>query len=133
MTEPTYTPTKRRFLIDTEVENTSGTQTWYVDAENEDEALALHEAGKSEFYDEEVEVTRLGPPAISGEVALTDFGNSANPAPLSKEDAVKVWNALRLAEQREILGRDSTQSTSVMPSAYTEAITIMQKLVGEMK
>lgn len=68
----------KRFLIETSVENASGTQTWFVDAETEDEALEKHKSGSSNQYSSDVEVTSLGEPEISSEVPLDDFGDSAD-------------------------------------------------------
>ena len=78
----------KRFLIDTSVENAEGTQTWFVDAENEQEALDKFSSGNCDLYESNVEVTRCGEPEISGEVQLDDFGRfaeqpaAAQPAPV---------------------------------------------------
>jgi hypothetical protein len=73
----------KRFLIDTSVENAEGTQTWFVDAETEEEALDKFSAGGCDLYESNVEVTLCGEPEISGEVPLDDFGRFAEqPAPV---------------------------------------------------
>ena len=53
-----------RFRITCAVEKAEGQQTWVVNAKNEKEALGKHEAGRSEFEGEEIEITSLGPPEI---------------------------------------------------------------------
>jgi hypothetical protein len=71
----------KRFLIDTSVENAEGSQTWYVDAKTEEEALAKFKSGDCNIYESNVEVTRSGEPEISGEVPLDDFGRFAEQPP----------------------------------------------------
>lgn len=68
----------KRFLINTDVVDAQGVQTWYVDAESEDEALEKFNAGAGEIYENEVEVTKLGDPEICGETTLDDFGDQDN-------------------------------------------------------
>ena len=67
----------KRFLIETSVENAEGSQTWYVDATSEDEALKKYEQGRCDLYASNVDVTSLGEPEISGETTLDDFGDFA--------------------------------------------------------
>jgi hypothetical protein len=67
----------KRFLIETSVENAEGSQTWYVDATSEDEALKKYEQGGCDLYASNVDVTSLGEPEISGETTLDDFGDFA--------------------------------------------------------
>jgi hypothetical protein len=74
----------KRFLIDTSVENAEGTQTWFVDAETEEEALDKFSAGGCDLYESNVEVTRCGEPEISGEVPLDDFGRFAEQPPAAQ-------------------------------------------------
>jgi hypothetical protein len=71
----------KRFLIDTSVENAEGSQTWYVDAKTEEEALAKFESGDCNIYESNVEVTKSGEPEISGAVPLDDFGRFAEQPP----------------------------------------------------
>lgn len=75
----------KRFLIETSVENAEGSQTWYVDATSEAEALKQYEQGGCDLYASNVEVTSLGKPEISGETTLDDFGDFAEqPAPATE-------------------------------------------------
>ena len=60
----TQTEALKRFLIQTSVENAEGSQTWYVDAENEAEALQKYNNGECDMYANEAEVTSK-PPTIS--------------------------------------------------------------------
>lgn len=64
----------KRFLISHDVVNASGTQVFWVDAESEDEAMAKHQAGESDMYSSEVEVTKLGEPSLCGTTSLDDTG-----------------------------------------------------------
>jgi hypothetical protein len=88
----------KRFLIDTSVENAEGTQTWFVDAETEQEALDKFSSGNCDLYESNVEVTRCGEPEISGEVPLDDFGRfaeqppAAQPSPTVQEPVVMPEN-----------------------------------------
>lgn len=70
----------KRFLIDTSVLNAEGSQTWFVDAPTDEEALAKFKAVGADLYESHVEVTSLDEPEISGEVPLDDFGAFAEPA-----------------------------------------------------
>jgi hypothetical protein len=77
----TQTKALKRFLIKTSVENAEGSQTWYVDAENEAEALQKYNNGKCcDIYANEVEVTWLGQPELEGETTLDDFGDFGDKA-----------------------------------------------------
>ena len=67
----------KRFLIETPVENAEGSQTWYVDATSEAEALKKYEQGGCDLYASNVDVTSLGEPEISGETTLDNFGDFA--------------------------------------------------------
>ena len=94
----------KRFLIDTPVENAEGSQTWFVDAETEEEALEKYWSGSSDLYESNVEVMSLGEPEISGEVPLDDFGDSAVfCAPSATQPAVpltdELWNLLDAVEK----------------------------------
>jgi hypothetical protein len=75
----------KRFLIDTSVENAEGTQTWFVDAETEEEALDKFSAVGGDPYESNVDVTQCGEPEISGEVPLDDFGRFAEQPPAAQE------------------------------------------------
>jgi hypothetical protein len=81
--------TVKRFLIDTSVENAEGAQTWFVDAETEQEALDKFSSGTCALYESNVEVTRCGEPEISGEVPLNDFGAFAEQAPTAQPAPVQ--------------------------------------------
>lgn len=76
-----------RYLISTNVDNAEGTQTWYVDASTEGEALTKFKAGAGEIYSTEVEVTSLGEPAIAGIVDDDDTGE------FEPNAATKFWQA----------------------------------------
>ena len=71
----------KRFLIDTSVLNAEGSQTWFVDAETEAEALEKFKEGCGDLYESNVDVTSLDEPEISGEVPLDDFGSTSIPGP----------------------------------------------------
>lgn len=68
---------KKRYLFDYPVKSTHGTQTFYVDAESPAEAMELLMLDGGTFYDQEIEVTDLGDPELSGETTLDDFGSGA--------------------------------------------------------
>lgn len=53
-----------KYVIRCPIEAARGHQWWEVEASDPKDALAKHEAGKSDFVDEEVEVTGLGKPEI---------------------------------------------------------------------
>lgn len=84
---------KRRFLIERQVTSAEGTQTFWVDAENEDDALAEHRAGKGGIYSDECEVQGLGEPEIAGETELDDFGDFS-PESTSKSEEAPLQSAL---------------------------------------
>ena len=48
---------------------------FWVDAESEEEALERHEAGESEMYASECEVTQLGESEVTGTTTLDDTGD----------------------------------------------------------
>ena len=52
------------YLVICDVEGASGTQTWAVTAENEEDAVAKYKAGECEFVEEDIEVTSLGEPEV---------------------------------------------------------------------
>ena len=88
----TQTKALKRFLIKTSVENAEGSQTWYVDAENEAEALQKYNNGKCcDIYANEVEVTWLGQPELAGETTLDDFGDFGDEALAQKEQEPVAW------------------------------------------
>ena len=60
----TQTEALKRFLIQTSVENAEGSQTWYVDAENEAEALQKYNNGECDMYANEAEVTSKPPTVL---------------------------------------------------------------------
>lgn len=64
----------KRFLYSFDVKAASGTQVFYVDAETQEEADELIQAG-GEIYSNEVEVTDLGEPVRAGETGIDDFGD----------------------------------------------------------
>ena len=94
----------KRFLIQTSVENAEGSQTWYVDAESEAQALEKYKAGEADIYASEVDVTSLGAPEWAGETTLDDFGDFGPATPptqcncsqrtAAEGDDSKVWVGL---------------------------------------
>ena len=96
----------KRFLIDTSVENAEGTQTWFVDAETEEDALDKFSAGGCDLYESNVDVTQCGEPEISGEVPLDDFGRFAEQPPAAQ----RTWVGLTLTERNQLC-RDIAAST----------------------
>jgi hypothetical protein len=75
----------KRFLFQTSVENAEGSQTWYVDAKNETEALQKYSNGDCDIYASEVDVTSIGQPELAGETTLDDFGDFKPPQPTQPE------------------------------------------------
>ena len=65
----------KRFLYTASVKRADGSQTFYVDAESQEDADRLIEAGGGEMYASEVEVTDLGELEPSGTTTLDDFGD----------------------------------------------------------
>lgn len=65
----------KRFLIGVDITAAEGTQTFYVDAETEEEALEVFKKKGGEFYCEEICVMDTGSPEIVGEVDLDDTGD----------------------------------------------------------
>ena len=55
---------KKRYLIISEIKHASSTETWFVEAENEIDTIALHDERKSEFVSQEIEVTSLHEPEV---------------------------------------------------------------------
>lgn len=90
----------KRFLIDTSVENAEGTQTWFVDAETEQEALNKFSSGTCDLYESNVEVLRCGEPEISGVVPLDDFGQFAEQPPAAQPAPVHItrYELLKMAQ-----------------------------------
>ena len=64
----------KRFLFMVPVVKAEGTQTWYADAEDSDEALEKYLRGECSIYSNDVEVVELGAPELSGETILDDCG-----------------------------------------------------------
>ena len=65
---------QQRYLFIANVTNASGTQTFYVDAESQEEANRLIETG-GEMYSNEVEVTDLSDFEPAGVTTLDDYGD----------------------------------------------------------
>lgn len=57
-------PPLKEFRIQCPVEKARGHQTYTVQAKDEADALARHNAGQSEFDSEDIEVTQLGTPTV---------------------------------------------------------------------
>lgn len=70
----------KRFLIEAEVKAAEGSQTFYVDAETEEQAMDIYNNGGGNIYAHDVEVVDLGIPGCVGETSLDDFGDFP-PAP----------------------------------------------------
>ena len=79
-----------RHLIVANVDNAEGTQTWWVDAESKEDAIAKFEAGEGEIYSNEVEVIKLGDPSHIGVTSLDDFGDAGQPATPDTIEALQV-------------------------------------------
>ena len=88
----------KRFLILTSVLNAEGYQTWYVDADTEEEALRKYDEGGGDIYSSEVDVTSLGEPEVMGETTLDDVGDLADTPP-------RPWVGLTDEERSEIFNR----------------------------
>lgn len=65
----------KRFLLARPVTEASGTQTFWADAVDEQDALARHENGEGGMYASDCEVDQLGEAEICGEIDTTDFGD----------------------------------------------------------
>lgn len=65
----------KRYLYEQIVEEASGNQVFYVDAETKEDADAIISDGGGEIYSEEIEVTNLGKPEFIGETELDDHGD----------------------------------------------------------
>lgn len=81
----------KRFLIQTSVLKAEGSQTWYVDADTEAEALQRYNDGDGDIYASEVDVTSLGEPELAGETTLDDFGDADTTPPLPVQ---RTWVGL---------------------------------------
>jgi len=85
----------KRYLIETIVMEAYGTQTWYIDAESEKEAIDKFNDGEGDIYESNVEATRIGRPEISGEVSITDSSTpTINHFPTKDELVDKIAEAL---------------------------------------
>jgi hypothetical protein len=103
----------RRFLFSYVVESASGSQTFYVDAETPEDALALLKTEGGELYRHEVEVTDLSEPEPSGETTLDDFGDY-EPASLPPEQEAPAEREAVLAEALEQLERYEYASATLL-------------------
>jgi hypothetical protein len=65
----------KRFLIERSIASAEGTQTFWVDADSEEDALARHDAGEGGMYASECEVQSLGEPVVAGETGKDDYGD----------------------------------------------------------
>lgn len=65
----------KRFLFNASVERAEGYQTFRVDAETEEEALAILKQGGGDIYASEVDVVHIGAFEFDQETSLTDFGD----------------------------------------------------------
>lgn len=65
----------KRFLIERLITSADGAQTFWVDADSEDDALARHEAGEGGMYADNCEVQGLGEASVAGETELDDYGD----------------------------------------------------------
>lgn len=69
---------KQRYLIETDAQSVDGSQTWFADAETEQQALAIYSAGNARLYSSNLEVLQEGAPEITGTTEMTDQGELAN-------------------------------------------------------
>jgi hypothetical protein len=116
----------KRFLIDTSVENAEGTQTWFVDAETEQEALDKFSDGDCDLYESNVEVTRCGEPEISGEVPLDDFGRFAEQPPAAQpahvqEPVATDWERIAKVQDAKL------RAMCNKPKAFEQLCELMDK------
>lgn len=65
----------KRYLFTAQVRSAEGSQTFYVDAENYDEAFGKINCGGGEIYNHEVEVVSLDDFEFERETSLDDFGD----------------------------------------------------------
>ena len=65
----------KRYLIQCEVIEASGSQIFYVDAGTEEEAIERFANGEGNFYADEVEVTNLSEGWVCGTTDLDDRGD----------------------------------------------------------
>lgn len=99
----------KRFLIDCSVKAAEGTQTFYVDAVSEEEAIVKFEDGGGEMYANEVEVMDLGEPSISGQTTLDDIGTVDGFSGLLSALQASQAREQRLADQlRSAMGQIAT-------------------------
>lgn len=71
----------KRYLITRSITAAEGTQTFWVDAESEADALQKYEEGEGGMYQSEFEVMDLGEPENSGETTFDDYGDFPIEAP----------------------------------------------------
>lgn len=65
----------KRFLIECPITSAEGTQTFWVDADSETDAIARHDAGEGGMYASDCEVQSLGEPVVAGETGADDYGD----------------------------------------------------------
>jgi len=66
----------KRFLYQANVDGAEGNQTFYIDAETQEEADARAQNDESDgIYESEVEVTSLGSMELIGETTTDDYGD----------------------------------------------------------
>lgn len=82
----------KRFLFAVPVVSAEGTQTWYADAENSDEALEKYLRGECGIYSSDVEVVELGAPELSGETTLNDSGGVETAETVQLKDEIEHLN-----------------------------------------
>lgn len=67
-----------RYLIVRSVDGAEGSQTFWVDAHDEADAIERHKAGEGGIHSEEINVTDLGAPEVCGETTPDDYGDFAD-------------------------------------------------------
>ena len=97
----------KRYLLQCLIREAGGTQTFYVDAKSEADALAMHARGESDIYLSECEVLSISEPELIGDTALDDYGDSTPEAASGKdaEDAKRY----RLLEELFSNGKRSPE------------------------
>lgn len=104
----------KRFLFTATIKQVEGTQTFFVDAENMEQAQGMIYDGQGDCFSEEVSVTEIGPLMLEGETTLEDYGDfhPADRGPAVRRDAARFrW----LADQAQVARPDAYVSYFQLP------------------
>lgn len=66
---------KQRFLFTAQIERAEGSQTFYVDADTQEEAMAALKNGGGDIYSQEVEVVSLSSFEFEQITSTDDYGD----------------------------------------------------------